>query len=72
MKNLKTQVRVTLVLGVLALLAVGMSHLALTDIYHGEADVSLEWTVVRVSAAVVLAFVGLALFTLRRMLGALS
>jgi hypothetical protein len=68
MSNLKTQIRVTIVLGVLSLLAVLITHLALTDIYHGEADVTLEWSVVRICALVLLAFIAMALFTLRQAL----
>jgi len=49
-----------------------MSHLALTDIHHGEADVSLEWYIVCLSALVFLVFVSLTLFTLRRVLRAMS
>jgi hypothetical protein len=40
-------------LGVLALIAIAMNHLALTDIYHGEADVSLEWDMLQVGFAVI-------------------
>jgi hypothetical protein len=40
-------------LGILALLSVAVSHLALTDIYHAEGDVSLEWNVLRVCFAVI-------------------
>lgn len=72
MKNLKTQIRVTIALGILALLMGLLSHLALTDIYHNEADVSLEWSVVRVGALGFLSFVGLALVTLGRALKMLS
>jgi len=72
MSNLKTQIRVTIVLGTLSLLAVLITHLALTDIYHGEADVTLEWSVVRICALVLLVFIGMALFTLRRALRELS
>ena len=68
MSNLKTQIRVTIVLGALSLLAGSISHLALTDIYHGEADVTLEWNVIRICSLVLLAFIGMALFTLRRVL----
>lgn len=68
MINLKTQIRVTIVLGVLSLLAGLLTHLALTDIYHGEADVTLEWNMVRIGALVLLVFIGMALFTLRRVL----
>jgi hypothetical protein len=72
MSNLKTQIRVTIVLGMLSLLAVLITHLALTDIYHSEADVTLEWSVVRICALVLLVFIGMALFTLRRALRELS
>ena len=72
MSNLKTQIRVTIALGVLSLLAVLITHLALTDIYHGEADVTLEWNTVRICALVLLVFIGMALFTLRRALRELT
>ncbi len=68
MKNLKTQIQITMVLGILSLLGGGIGHLALTDIYHGEVDVSLEWNVLRIIALVFLAFTILTLFTLRRTL----
>ncbi len=41
-------IHVSLTLGVFSLLAVAASHLALTDIYHADGDVSLEWNVLRV------------------------
>jgi hypothetical protein len=72
MSNLKTQIRVTIVLGVFSLLAGLITHLALTDIYHGEADVTLEWSVVRICALVLLVFIGMALFILRRALRELT
>ena len=68
MSNLKTQIRVTIGLGALSLLAGLITHLALTDIYHGEVDVTLEWSMVRICAVVLLVFIGMALFTLRRAL----
>lgn len=43
-----------LVLSLLTIGAVAMSHLALTDIAHGEPDLSGEWTVLRLSALVIL------------------
>ena len=43
-----------LVLSLLTIGAVAMSHLALTDIAHGEPDLSGEWTVLRFSALVIL------------------
>jgi hypothetical protein len=72
MKTLKTQIWITIALGGLSLLAGLMTHLALTDIYHGEADVTLEWKVVRISALILLSFIGMALVTLVRALKALS
>jgi hypothetical protein len=66
MMNLKTQIIVTMVLGGLSLLAGAATHLALTDIYHGEANATLEWNIVRVSALVLLVFICMALFTLSR------
>jgi hypothetical protein len=72
MRNLKTQIRVTIALGALSLIAGLITHLALTDIYHGEADVTLEWSIVRLCAFVFLVFIGMALFTLRRALRALT
>jgi hypothetical protein len=67
MRNLRTQIRVTIVLGGLSLLAGLITHLALTDIYHGEPDVTLEWSIVRVCTLVLLVFIGMALFTLRQL-----
>lgn len=72
MRNLKTQIRVTIALGALSLLVGLITLLALTDIYHGEADVTLEWSMVRVCALVVLIFIGMALFTLGRALRVLT
>jgi hypothetical protein len=72
MKNLKIQIVVTMTLGALSLMAGLFSHLALTDIYHGEADASLEWKIVQLSALIVLAFIGMALFTLTRTWRALA
>jgi hypothetical protein len=72
MSNLKTQIRATIALGALSLLAVLIAHMALTDIYHGEVDVTLEWSVVRICALVLLVFISMALFTLRRALRELT
>jgi len=59
---------ITLSLGILSLIAMAFSHLALTDIVHGETDVSLEWSILRVTGLVLLAFIGSSLFTLIRIL----
>lgn len=57
---------VSFCLGVLSLVAMFFMHLTLTDIYHGEADVTLEWNVVRAAALVILTFVITALGVLWR------
>jgi hypothetical protein len=64
--KLRTAARLSIGLGIFSLLAVGAAHLALTDIAHGEADVSLEWRVLQISAAAILAFQVVALATLRK------
>ena len=66
--GLKTAARLTVALGLLSLLAVGVGHLALTDIAHGERDVSLEWTVLRICVAVIVLFQVATLLTLRKVL----
>ncbi len=59
-------IRVTSGLGLLSLLALGASHLALTDIAHGEPDLRLEWNVLRISGAVIAIFIVAAIAALRR------
>jgi hypothetical protein len=70
MRNLKRQIKATMALGGLSLLAGVAGHLALTDIYHdqGQADVSLEWGILRVCALIFLLFIGSALSALGRAL----
>ena len=68
MSNLKTQVRATMALAFLSLIAGVFSHLALTDISHGGEDLTLEWNVLRVSALILFIFIGYVLLTLRRVL----
>jgi len=56
-------------LGIVSALTMAVAVLALTDIYHGEADVTAEWQAVRVAFIVSAAFhvvsVGAALKGLR-------
>jgi hypothetical protein len=61
-------------LGVASALAVLLALLALTDIGHDEADVTLEWNVLRVAFLVIIAFhvVGLAALRGARRQGAVS
>ena len=54
-------------LGCFSSISILLSLLALTDIYHGEADVSLEWMMVRSGFAVIIAFHVAGLIALRRL-----
>ena len=62
-----TWIRTSTGLGMLALTAALLSLLALTDIYHGEADVSLEWNALRVCFAIIIVSQVTSLVTLRKL-----
>ena len=62
-------VRLSFWLGILSLVAVGVSHLALTDISHGTGGLP-EWRALQVSFAIVLAFQLCAVVTLWRIMQA--
>jgi len=64
----KRQAAIAFVLGVASLVAVLISLLALTDIYHGESDLRLEWMVLRISFAMIFIFQVFALVTFWRMI----
>jgi len=64
----KRQAVIAFVLGVASLVAVFISHLALTDIYHGENDLSQEWMVLRICFAVIFIFQVFALVTFWRVI----
>ncbi|HPT28192.1 MAG TPA: hypothetical protein PLZ95_17375 [Bryobacteraceae bacterium] len=66
--SLKNSVRSTLVLAFASLAALLFSHLALHDIYYGEADQSLEWRVLQVAAVIMVAFIAFTVSTLIRVL----
>ena len=68
MTRLRRAVQLSLFLGGFSILAVVMSSLALTDIGHGEPDLSLEWAVLRAAFLVIVLFQVSALVTLGRML----
>ncbi|HSF14934.1 MAG TPA: hypothetical protein VLK65_05230, partial [Vicinamibacteria bacterium] len=68
MHSLRKSAIVSLALGVTSLLAMGASHLALTDIWHGEGDLRLEWSILRGAFLVLLAFHFAAFETIRRVL----
>jgi len=59
--TLQSVSRVVLWLGLLSLAALVLANLALIDIYHGEADQTLEWNIVRMAFLVILVFHAVAL-----------
>jgi len=68
MNHLKPYPSTTIAFAILSLFALLLSHLALTDIAHGEPDVSGEWLTLRLAALVILAFIVSTLVTLRQVL----
>jgi len=66
--QLKNQIRLAIALGILSLVAGIVGHLALTDIYHAESDLSLEWNMLRVGAIIFVIFIIYTLITLRKIL----
>ena len=58
MKRAKTYTVLTLLLAFFVLVGIVLSHLALTDIYHGiESNLETEWWVVRITFSLVLLLV---------------
>jgi len=57
MARTRSLANLTAGLGIASLIALALSHLALTDIWHAEGDLTLEWNVLRVSALVFTAFI---------------
>ena len=71
MFHFKNQIRLTIVLGFLSILAGILGHLALTDIYHGGKDLTMEWNALRVGAVIIFVFVVTSLLVLRKALKAM-
>ena len=64
MDRLRLSSWITIGLGMLSIAAIGLCHLALTDIWHGEGDLSIEWQMLRAGFATILLFHAAAFFTL--------
>ena len=69
---LQTHIRMSIALGVLALIGIAFSFLALLDVAHGEPDLRMEWATVRATAAILLIFIAQAIVTLVRAKRALT
>ena len=66
MNKLKKYSKITLFLAGFSLVALLFCHLALTDIHHGETDLSLEWTILRIAAIIFLAFMISTVLTIKQ------
>ena len=60
----RRSVAVSLGLALLSAAAILVAHLALTDIYRGEGDLTLEWRVLQIAFATIIAFHLFALVTM--------
>lgn len=58
MNDVRPFIRMTFALGLMVLVAMAFSVPALSDIARGESDLDLEWAVVRVTALLMLMFIG--------------
>lgn len=65
---LRANIFAALMLGGLSLAAIVLNHLALTDIYHGEPNATLEWQIVRYGHLIFLLFAIVAMIALVRVL----
>ena len=67
MNTSKILIRMSVTLGVITLICLIFSALALTDIYHSnEPDLNMEWNIVRISFLISLMFVAISLITILR------
>ena len=64
MEKIKTYLVVVLIIGVISTTSLVLCMMALTDIYHGGYDMSLEWLMVRVFFVVFLLFTVFTIITI--------
>lgn len=58
MNNFKRMAKISQALGIIALIGLILSALALNDIYHNkEPNLALEWIIIRISALFILMFI---------------
>jgi hypothetical protein len=68
MNKMKKYAVITLILSGLSILALVFSHLALTDIYHGGEDLTLEWSLLRIAAIIFIVFITSTILTMKKVL----
>ena len=64
--GIRINIIVCWIIGMLALIGIFLSFLALADIWHGEEDLSLEWSILRFAFAMMIIFIVASFFTLVR------
>jgi hypothetical protein len=64
MKKLKFSATVTVIMGFMSVMALIFMFLALSDIAHGEEDLSLEWRITGIGMIIIASFVISAFFTI--------
>lgn len=65
---MKRAIVITLILGALSMTGILISHLAFTDIAHGEPDLTLEWKALQISFLTMIIFHLAAFYTLGKLL----
>lgn len=55
--TIKVSIRIVRSLAIICLFALFFSHLALTDIAHGELDLSSEWLIVQITTGLLVFFI---------------
>jgi hypothetical protein len=68
--RLRRNIWISLALGMASLISIVFCFLALVDVSHGESDLTLEWSVVRLSLAIIFIFIIFVITTLIRLLRA--
>lgn len=72
MRKIQNQIRLIVIMGIVSIFAGILAHLALTDIYHGEGDLTQEWMLLQACAILFFVYIVSSLFVLRnamRLLG---
>jgi len=68
MMKTRTQLILAICLGLVSLVAGLFAHLALTDIYHQEVNVALEWHIIQVAAFIIIVYIGFSLWMFLKIL----
>ncbi len=64
MEKIKSYLVIVFIFAIITISSLVLSHMALLDIYHAETDVTIEWTMVRISFVIFWAFTILTMITI--------